>query len=231
MLSPAVVIACFAAAAACLALALVSRIARRRGPLAGAELGAVAFALLFLGLAAAAAAVDEKVADGGERAAARPDGGNGGRAAGSTFAYPLEASELRGFSGTIRAGRRPSREPTCVAQFHAAARPLGRDRTYKWWTTCEEAARLDSIAEVRERLALPPAWGPRDTVAVACLPAGTHPDYVTGRTAPVDSEGRRYGGGALQLRFLRFDEDWIVSRHTLPDPPAPLRVLDELSCR
>lgn len=74
-----------------------------------------------------------------------------------------------------------------------------------WWTSCKEAEQLKTIAEVRERLALPPGrfQGAYDLKIEATLPAGARVLIVRGRAASQCQHeagfcGRRYPGGGVQ---------------------------------
>jgi hypothetical protein len=86
----------------------------------------------------------------------------------------------------------------------------------KWWAPTDEANAAQTVEDVRQRLALLPAWGERDAVRVAHIPQGTHVDYLYGRAAPQTENGVVYAGGGEQLRFREFDPKWIRETRPLP---------------
>ena len=94
----------------------------------------------------------------------------------------------------------------------------GGSGTMKWWTSTDEANALATDAEVMERLALIPDWGPRDAVRVARVPEGTDVAFLHGKAGPQMSDrlGTTVLGGGDQFRFLDFDADWIVATRRLP---------------
>jgi hypothetical protein len=90
-----------------------------------------------------------------------------------------------------------------------------------WWTSCQTSQRLDTVIDVKERLALPARFGPvRDVRVKANIPGGTHILYLQGKVAPqcehredpLPCIGHRYEGGSEQYYFadLRPLENWIT---------------------
>jgi hypothetical protein len=217
-----VVAACLVGAGGCLLYALLAKSADARA-------GGIVAVVLLLVLAAATAVVDEKVGSG----TAHDDGesSNGAQTKGEeVIKYPFEPSELTNFAGRVAFRGRPEAKTLCLVTYYNHAAELGKGRNYKWWTSCEEAGELETISEVRDQLALLPAWGPRDAEAVACVPSGANVAFLQGTVGPQTSDGHTYQGGAIQYRVLRFDTDWINQQRRLPEPPARLPALDPGEC-
>jgi hypothetical protein len=110
-------------------------------------------------------------------------------------------------------------EPLCLVRYYdraQARRDRHGDPGANWWTTCRFDATLDTVDEVRTRLALPRRWGDRDARVVAEVPAGTQIAYLSGRAAKqCEPSGRRcYAGGGMQVLFRDrdFERDWFVRR-------------------
>jgi hypothetical protein len=136
-------------------------------------------------------------------------------------------SDLAGFTGNATTSHRRLRRTLCLVQYFDEAKELG-ERSYKWWTSCSANDRFKTVADVHEKLALPPDWGPRNTRAVACVPVGAAMPYMRGLTAPKRSGStrKRYAGGAIQYRVLRFETDWIHELEPVRPAPAPLPPVD-----
>jgi hypothetical protein len=92
----------------------------------------------------------------------------------------------------------------------------GTAATAKWWTSTGEANAAQTIDDVRERLALLPEWGERESVRVARIPTGTDVEYLYGRAAPQVQDEIVYAGHGEQFRFRDFDERWIRETRRLP---------------
>jgi hypothetical protein len=115
-------------------------------------------------------------------------------------------------TATLRSG--PLDDELVLVQYYEE----GGSGTMKWWTSTDEANALTTDAEVMDRLALIPDWGPRDAVRVARIPEGTDVTFLHGRAGPQASRelGVTVPGGGEQFRFLDFDEGWIVASRRLP---------------
>jgi hypothetical protein len=170
-------------------------------------IAALVAALGFLFLSGAAAAVHDKVDE--KKSAKKP-----AAPAGPVLAYPLQQSELSAFKGASHGGFKPLRKPLCLVQYFDSQAVIGVDRSYKWWTTCAQNAKFRTVDDVRNSLALPPDWGPRDARAVACVPSGATIPALRGRAGAQLSRvtGGTYPGGGTQYRVLRFDTRWIAIR-------------------
>lgn len=130
------------------------------------------------------------------------------------------------FVGQLASFRAPARlhagvgdQPLCLVRYYdrtRARRDRRGDPGANWWTTCRFDATLDTVDEVRLRLALPRSWGGRDARVVAEVPAGTQIAYLSGRAAKqCEPSGRRcYHGGGMQVLFRDrdFERDWFVRR-------------------
>ena len=105
-----------------------------------------------------------------------------------------------------------------LVQYHRADTALGDGRSASWWTTTDSANNLSTVDAMREALALPPDWGPRDAVSVARIPAGTDVTYYEGTAVEQVSKqtGEVYKGGGLQYRFKNFDPAWVTETRPLP---------------
>lgn len=145
-------------------------------------------------------------AKGAKEAGKQPAGGDPGDTAGKTGTttppLPIE-TVLEAFgtaSVTIHDG--PLEQELCLVRYADASKPrlLG-----PWWTSCAEARKLDSVGEIREKLALPGRFQPAyDARIEAIVPKGTEITYVEGPVAkqcehdPAQPCGREYLGGGLQ---------------------------------
>jgi hypothetical protein len=122
-----------------------------------------------------------------------------------------EAKVLAAFAGPIRFHSDVPEPggPLCLVRYTASrdAKTLGR-----WWTSCQEARGLETVARVRERLALPARFGAkRDVKIEAEVPPASNLAYLTGRVAPQcelardrpPCQSRTYPGGAEQFYILR----------------------------
>jgi len=119
--------------------------------------------------------------------------------------------DLENFLPGYKYVSRPLEDDLILIQFHRGDRALDAGRSAKWWTTSDQGLQVyQSEESIRQVLALPPAWGPRDAVSVARIPKGTHVTFYEGLTAPQVSDGVRYVGGGVQMRFKDFDPSWIV---------------------
>jgi hypothetical protein len=239
----AVVIASLAAAVACVLLALRENMRRAAAVPGGgspvAQFGALLVAVVLLALAGAVAIIDDKLPSGDSNravslapartAVSGADAEADASRDETTFDYPISAGDLRGFERGGRGASEVLTAPLCLAQYYNRNAELG-ERSYKWWTTCDAAKRFKTIADVRAALALPPAWGARNGVTVACVPEGERVAYVYGRVAPVVNGGQRYRGMGVEYRLVHFDTDWIVSQRRLPADGRSFRRLDPSSC-
>lgn len=106
------------------------------------------------------------------------------------------------FSSVTWQTQRQARLPTAVAVRGTSRVPPCQAR---WLTSGED---------VREALALLSEWGARDAVSLARIPKGSKVTFVVGEAAkqssPFIMEVRSRGG--LQLRFLDFDQRWIIKQ-------------------
>lgn len=111
----------------------------------------------------------------------------------------------------------PLTEDLLLVQFHSKT-PLQVGRSAKWWTPVSQANALPTLTEILEALALPPEFGPRESVSVARIPKGTVVTYYEGLAKEQFSQslGRNFKGGGVQLRFKDFDPKWIVETRVLP---------------
>jgi hypothetical protein len=75
---------------------------------------------------------------------------------------------------------------------------------------------LTTEAAVRDAFALPPGWGPRDTVSVARIPKGERVEYYTGTAKAQPENGVIYHGNGVQYRFRDFDPAWIIATRKIP---------------
>jgi lysozyme family protein len=159
-------------------------------------------------------------------AVAKPDPAPAAKPTPSAVVADYFAANLAAFRGpgTLHAG--VGAHPLCLVRYYdrARARTRGDDPGATWWTSCRYAERLRSIAEVRRRLALPRAWGARDALVVAEVPAGTRIAYLSGRAAPLCEPDRStcYAGGGAQLLFVdrSFERTWFVRRECARRPAS-----------
>ncbi|HCU65778.1 MAG TPA: hypothetical protein DF774_08465 [Rheinheimera sp.] len=103
-----------------------------------------------------------------------------------------------------------------LVQFHRSDRELGKGRSAAWWTTPDQANVFKSIDDVRQNLALPPNWGPRDAVSIAKIPKGAEVEYYLGTAARQKGGSATYEGNGLQFRFKNFDPTWIIDTRVIP---------------
>ncbi len=75
---------------------------------------------------------------------------------------------------------------------------------------------FQTIDDVRQGLALPPGWGPRDTVSIAKVPKGAEVEFFKGAAARKQADGVTFEGDGLQFRFKDFDESWIIDTRKIP---------------
>jgi hypothetical protein len=214
-----VALGAFALAVACFAFAGVLALRAKGASSRGAAFALVA-GLLLVTLAAAAAAIDAKVAPGDQRSAragTQDASGDerGGADAGDGAEADYFASRMGAFRGRATLRSAPLRKRLCLVRYYerATARANG-DPGANWWTTCPYDKGLETIAEVRERLALPHAWGKRDARVIAEVPADERVTFLRGRAAPqCEPTGDQcYDGGGVQLLFdpEDFESDWFV---------------------
>ncbi|HET7453990.1 MAG TPA: hypothetical protein VFJ76_00550, partial [Solirubrobacterales bacterium] len=104
----------------------------------------------------------------------------GGSASASESTAGLERV-LRAFRVPVRIEQRVTRG-ACLVRYGDAATTVDAG---SWWTSCGEAERMKTVAEVRERLALPPGrfQGAYDAKIEATLHAGTDVLVVRGKAA------------------------------------------------
>jgi hypothetical protein len=201
-----VVIACVVGAFLCGAVIVTALTLAwmRRGPVLprGGFVAAAGVAAALLGLAGAFAAVDAKVSDG-DRAAASPS------QATPATGWALERGDLTSFGPHAELHAGATQDALCLMQFYN--KDPTASRSSRWWTSCDFGEQLHTVAEIRERLALPRSWGPRDARVIAHVPAGAEIDYVKGVAAPQcpQPEGRCYSGGGVQYRVLGIDAAWL----------------------
>lgn len=166
-------------------------------------------AFAFLTLAAAVAAVDAKVA------AAAPSAAPDSEPASTTTSGPAPSwplAELANFEGEATLHADPVAAPgLCLVRYFPRSRVADPGAT--WWTTCEENRTLRTVAQVRQRLALPREWGTRDARVIANIPAGETIVYLRGRASRQcePSGAPCYAGGGEQLLFREadFDRSWV----------------------
>jgi hypothetical protein len=165
--------------------------------------GSLVVALAALVLAGVVAAVEAKVADA--------KGGDGTLR--GTKAHGL-LDDGRNFRGTITLSGAPKSERCLVRYLSAKNAENFGEREHRWWSPCREVESLRTIADARERFALPPDWGPYNRRLRASLPEDARVTYLAGPASPQWSQLRQhvYRGGATQYRFLRFDNRWIQRR-------------------
>jgi len=139
-----------------------------------------------------------------ERNPAPPEAEEATEEGGST----TEPESAGGLERVLRAFRPPARieskaaKGACLIRYGDASSTM---MAGSWWTSCKEAEGLKTIAEVRERLALPPGrfQGAYDAKVEATLRAGTDVLVIRGRAAAQCQHetgpcGRRYPGGGVQ---------------------------------
>ncbi len=137
----------------------------------------------------------------------------------------LDRPTLASFAGPIEVHRTvPARKIGHLCLVRYTARIFRQQRGGgHWWTSCEEAGRLKTVADVRDRLALPARFGAvRDLRVRARIPKKTGVIYAAGTVAPQcehkkdepPCQGRRYSGGADQYYFPNANspDRWIVER-------------------
>lgn len=73
-----------------------------------------------------------------------------------------------------------------------------------------------TVDSVRNGLALPPGWGPRDAVSVARIPKGTEVEFFHGTALKQSENGAVFGGNGIQYRFKDFDSSWILDTRKIP---------------
>ena len=126
-------------------------------------------------------------------------------------------SELKNFNHGYQRHAGPLKEDLLIVQYHRSDRELGDGRSAAWWTTHSQANELLTENSIRGKLALPPGWGPRDSVTIARIPKGTEVEYAQG-TARYQAEGNvLYLGGGTQYRFKDFDPAWIVQQRKIEE--------------
>lgn len=164
--------------------------------------GALVAALLLFALGGISAAVNDKVKRSED--SPRP------QSIASEEGFPLQHLSAFSRPPTVHSG--PLSKKHCLVRYFE--RQPGRDPGANWWTTCAENRRLDTVAEVRDRLALPKAWGSRNGRVWANLPAGERVTFVAGRAARQCEPGGRncYRGGGKQLLFRDrdFQRAWFT---------------------
>jgi hypothetical protein len=189
-------------------------------------------AVLLLLLGAAIATIDRTVPPWGAHASATEGGGSRTNTTTSPTASASDrdyfASNMAKFRGsaTLRSG--PLRRPLCLIRYYDRARMRKRsgDPGANWWTTCQYSGTLTSVAEVRQRLALPHEWGARNGRVIAKIPAGSRVTYLAG-TARRQCEphgARCYGGGGRQILFrdADFKRAWFTLYECSEAPePSP----------
>jgi len=116
------------------------------------------------------------------------------------------AGSMSSFKGVAALHAETLTQPMCLVRYFDRRRATanGGDPGANWWTTCEyDQKSLGSVALVRQKLALPKAWGARDGRVTATIPAGTKVTYLSGIAEKQceDSGARCYEGGGVQLLF------------------------------
>ena len=145
---------------------------------------------------------EDTVADEPEGTSPEPGGG--------ASAWAITERDLAGFRRTAEVHTVALRKPLCLVSFFDSK--SGAQRTSKWWTSCRYARRrLQTIADIRELLALPASWGARDGRVFARIPAGVEVAYLKGTAAAqcAETEARCYHGGGEQYRVLHLDGRWL----------------------
>jgi hypothetical protein len=113
------------------------------------------------------------------------------------------------FSGTLE-------DDLLLVQFHRADRALGQGRSAAWWTTPDQANQFFTIGDMRQGLALPPGWGPRDAVSIARIPQGTEVEFFQGTALKQQESNILFNGNGAQYRFRDFDPNWIIQTRKIP---------------
>lgn len=202
-----VIIASVVSATACLAIGF--RAARSDAPPRRSP-GVIALpaAVVFVALAGATALLDDKVGEPSAHEDPSP-----GLIEGS--ASDIDRRDLAGFreDATVHAGA--VEKPLCLMSFFNSN--PGAERSSRWWTSCGYGKRLKTIAEVRERLALPAEWGKRDARVIARVPAGAQIAYLRGVAAAQCemNEPRCYHGGGVQYRVIGLEGRWLGEKQCL----------------
>lgn len=126
------------------------------------------------------------------------------------------AGDLRNFNPGYAHFSGALEDDLLLVQFHRSDRALGQGRSAAWWTTPEQANRFLTVDDVRQGLALPPGWGPRDAVSVARIPRGAEVEYFQGSALKQMEDNTLFEGGGVQYRFRDFDPNWIIQTRKLP---------------
>ena len=127
---------------------------------------------------------------------------------------PAEPSQAeivaKAFGATITVHRHVGKEDLCLVRYGDASKA---DKLGRWWTSCEVAEKLDTVREVRDRLAFPGRFQRAYDMRVwAKAPEGTPLTYLEGPTGPQCEHaprppcGHRYSGGDRQYFVPRSNE-------------------------
>ena len=129
----------------------------------------------------------------------------------STFANDLRNfnPDYNHFSGALG-------DDLLLVQFHRSDRALGQGRSAAWWTTPDQANQFFTVDDVRQGLALPTGWGPRDAVSIARIPAGAQVEFFQGTALRQMENNMLFNGDGVQYRFRDFDPNWIVETRRIP---------------
>lgn len=185
----------------------------RTAPSGRRGLGAAAFTLafVFMALAGTVALVGEEV---GEPASdKKPKQKNANDKVATTpdaSAWALGETDVAAFTGDVTVQSGELGKKTCLMAFYV---PTATDRSAKWWTPCKVGRSFESVAQMRERLAIPTSWDKsrlRTGRVTMTIPVGAEVHYLRGTTARQcpPAETRCYEGGAVQYRLLGIDSKW-----------------------
>jgi hypothetical protein len=149
-----------------------------------------------------------------------PSGQNGGSSASSR---DLPEQVLGAFDGHAVVAHEVLRSRLCLVRYGDASR---RPYYGRWWTSCREAERLDTVEEVRERLALPNGrfQGSYDMKIAAVASVGDRFLFMRGRAAPQCEHdpgppcGREFPGGGVQY-FVAEPKHLAISQRECTSVP------------
>jgi hypothetical protein len=102
-----------------------------------------------------------------------------------------------------------------LISYHADT-PLGAGRSAKWWTTPDAGNSFFTTNEMRQVLALPVEWGPRDAVSHLTIPKGETIKAYVGKAAKQEENGVVYRGGGPQFRLKYYDPTWPLVQRRIP---------------
>jgi len=125
-------------------------------------------------------------------------------------------ADLKNFNPGAKTIKTQLESDLVLKSFHSD-KPLGDGRSAMWWTNKEHALSFESEEQLRQSLALPDDWGPRDYISTAVIPKNTEVEFHVGIAAPqITSDGSGfYMGGGIQYRFKSFNLNWIKKTQKL----------------